>query len=257
VTTRIPGRHRAAVRPKSPLTAMCDAVSANAGAASRRSAVLAASSGLVLTLGLPAASAAPLTDTLLTDAGTPAASGALAAGPAPQAQPRVSVPADAKVSFAGTVVGSATAPPVTEVTQERATRASRSTGRASVTSDAGTQHVAEAAAPAAGGSIVGIAERYIGTMYRYGGTTPAGFDCSGFTQYVYGQAGISLPRTSSAQGTGGRQVSAAEARPGDLVWAPGHIGIYAGGNQMIDSPRTGKAVAVREIWFSPTFIRYA
>ena len=80
----------------------------------------------------------------------------------------------------------------------------------------------------------------------YGGTTPAGFDCSGYTQWVFGKAGRSLPRTAEAQRQAATPVS--DPQPGDLVFfgAPAfHVGIYAGGGMMYDSPRTGKATAKR------------
>src|SRR5690349_17404088 len=58
---------------------------------------------------------------------------------------------------------------------------------------------APAPAPSFGASVLSIAARYVGTPYRYGGTTPKGFDCSGFTRYVYGKIGIALPRTANQQ----------------------------------------------------------
>ncbi|GAA2027968.1 C40 family peptidase [Pseudokineococcus marinus] len=118
---------------------------------------------------------------------------------------------------------------------------------------------APAAASSAGGSVLDIAAQYVGTPYSYGGTTPAGFDCSGFTQYVFAQAGISLPRTAAAQGAAGQRVSRSEAQPGDLAVTSdgGHVGIYAGGNQWYDSPRPGKSVSLRDIWTSDVyFVRY-
>ncbi|WP_298992406.1 C40 family peptidase [uncultured Pseudokineococcus sp.] len=118
---------------------------------------------------------------------------------------------------------------------------------------------APAAASSAGGSVLDIAAQYVGTPYSYGGTTPAGFDCSGFTQYVFAQAGISLPRTAAAQGAAGQRVSRSEAQPGDLavVSDGSHVGIYAGGNQWYDSPRPGKSVSLRDMWTSDVyFVRY-
>ncbi|HEY3547773.1 MAG TPA: C40 family peptidase [Propionicimonas sp.] len=115
---------------------------------------------------------------------------------------------------------------------------------------------AQAPASAAGSAVIEIAARYVGVAYVYGGTTPDGFDCSGFTGYVYAQLGIKLARTSAAQRYDGVEVPRDQARPGDLVWSPGHVGIYAGGNMMIDSPRPGKSVQFREMWQSnPIFIR--
>jgi cell wall-associated NlpC family hydrolase len=114
------------------------------------------------------------------------------------------------------------------------------------------------AKPAAGGSIRGssvltIAARYVGTPYVYGGTTPRGFDCSGFTGHVYRQLGISLPRTANEQMKATRQISRSEARAGDLVFFVSggrayHNGIYAGRNMMYDAPRSGKTLQKREIW---------
>jgi peptidoglycan DL-endopeptidase CwlO len=111
-------------------------------------------------------------------------------------------------------------------------------------------------ASAIGNSVISIASRYVGVPYVSGGASPSGMDCSGFTQYVYAQLGISLPHSSSAQAGYGTQVPASEAQPGDLMWTPGHVSIYAGGNTMIDASKPGTVVDFRTIWQSnPTFIR--
>jgi cell wall-associated NlpC family hydrolase len=110
------------------------------------------------------------------------------------------------------------------------------------------------AAPA-GSTVLAVAARYVGIPYRYGGTTPRGFDCSGFTGYVYRQFGISLPRTANEQMLATRRISRSQARRGDLVFFVSggrayHAGIYAGRNLMYDSPRSGKTLQRREIWSS-------
>lgn len=98
-------------------------------------------------------------------------------------------------------------------------------------------------------TVVSVALQYQGAPYRYGGADPSGFDCSGFTQFVYAHVGVSLPHSSSAQGAMTR-IAPGAALPGDLVILDGggHVGIYLGGNQMIDAPYAGKTVQVRSIY---------
>ncbi len=92
-----------------------------------------------------------------------------------------------------------------------------------------------------------------GVPYRYGGTTPRGFDCSGFTSYVYRKAGVSLPHSATGQMRKAKRISRSAARPGDLVFFHGgrgayHVGIYAGGNRTLHSPRPGGRVSTVNIW---------
>ena len=102
----------------------------------------------------------------------------------------------------------------------------------------------------AGTRLLNIAMRFGGVPYVWGGETPAGFDCSGFVQYVFRQIGINLPRTADVQYELGRKVLQSELQPGDLVffetYEPGasHNGIYVGdGNFIGANSGTGVAVA--------------
>jgi len=106
----------------------------------------------------------------------------------------------------------------------------------------------------AGSAVIKYAAQFQGTPYRSGGSSPAGFDCSGFVSYVYAHFGISLPRSSGAYWGVGTRVSS--PKPGDIIVTSGHVALYAGGNMQIDAPVPGKTIQFRAIWQSnPTYIR--
>jgi cell wall-associated NlpC family hydrolase len=99
-----------------------------------------------------------------------------------------------------------------------------------------------------------VAAKYEGTPYRWGGTTPRGFDCSGYTQYVYAKLGIEIPRTSQAQFNEARKVGK-RVRAGDLVFffrtnsrSVYHVGIYAGDARIWHAPEPGTKVQLAKIW---------
>lgn len=118
------------------------------------------------------------------------------------------------------------------------------------------QQIKDAFSESSNSAVVDIAKKFLGTPYKWGGTSPDGFDCSGLVQYVYSQIGKSIPRTSQAQFMGGTDVSSDNLQPGDLVFfkgatgslfAPGHVGLYIGNGQYIQAPKTGDVVKISNL----------
>lgn len=105
-------------------------------------------------------------------------------------------------------------------------------------------------------TIVSIAMQYLGSPYVYGGSTPAGFDCSGFTQFVFAHVGISLPHSSSAQGRM-TAIAPEAAMAGDLVVMDGggHVGIYLGDGTFIHASTPATGVKISKPWGNYWFVR--
>ncbi|AYV68347.1 MULTISPECIES: C40 family peptidase [Niallia] len=101
-------------------------------------------------------------------------------------------------------------------------------------------------------SVVTVAKKYIGTPYKYGGTSPKGFDCSGFVGYSYKKVGKSLPRTTASMYKKGKKVKKSNLKKGDLIFfktykkGASHVGIYIGSNQFIHSS-SSKGVKVDKL----------
>lgn len=248
-------RHRSAGAPRTPLRDAAAATARSAAGVGRRSAVAAGTGGLLVSLLTGSASAHPSTDHAVpsVDTGllTQSAREALALSP------RVTVAATATWTFEAPALTLEADPPPPPPAPEPVPEPEHvHEASASPSTEPAPQVGAPAPASANGSAIVEVASRFVGVPYVWGGTTPDGFDCSGFTSYVYAQVGIRLPRTSSDQRNAGTVVSRADAQPGDLIWSPGHISIYAGGDLQVDAPVPGKTIQIREIWQSnPTFIR--
>jgi cell wall-associated NlpC family hydrolase len=97
--------------------------------------------------------------------------------------------------------------------------------------------------------VVDTALEMVGTPYRYGGSTPAGFDCSGLVHYAYRVAGISVPRTTEEQHDTARGIALPEARPGDLLFfriksKSDHVAIFIDGDRFVHAPSSGKRVSL-------------
>jgi cell wall-associated NlpC family hydrolase len=198
---------------------------------------------MVASFALPA-SAATVTATVAKPK-VPATSVLPVAAPSAAQAPLVS-PSFGDIGFSGVDKPK----PVAPVARRATITSSRSAARVPVSQSAPVP------APRSAG-VIGIAASLAGIPYRYGGTTTSGFDCSGFTQYVFARAGIaSLPRTAEEQ----RQATTPVSTPavGDLVFfgSPAyHVGIYAGNGMMWDSPHTGMSVALRSIFSGASYGR--
>lgn len=112
-----------------------------------------------------------------------------------------------------------------------------------------------AGSSAKGQRIISYAKQFLGTDYKWGGTTPSGFDCSGFTQYVFSKNGISLQRTAASQSGQGTKVSKSALKPGDLVFFDtnggknniSHVGIYVGGGKFIHASTGHDRVMITDL----------
>jgi len=117
---------------------------------------------------------------------------------------------------------------------------------------------ATVAPPSQYGGVVGIAMRYLGVPYVWGGASPSGFDCSGLVMYAYAQMGVSLPHYTGAQWNVGVPVARNDLQPGDLVFFDGlgHAGIYVGGGNFIHAPHTGDVVKISSMtgWYAATYV---
>ena len=290
MTSRNLARHRKAARPLTPLS--------DAAPALRRGLVVAASSGLALTMITSAANAAggntqslersagalgigPATakaEALITqntpievdadvvaDADTPATSEVATEAPGPSeeelAAQAAAEQAQAEQAAAEQAQAEQAAAEQAQAEQAAAEQAAAEQAQAAPAVSTEDEAAESTAVPASsavpqgvGSDAVAIGSNYLGTPYAWGGGAPGGFDCSGFVSYVYAQMGISLPHQSGDILNSGTVISASEARPGDILWWPGHVGIYAGDGQVLHST-PGPGVSITNIWGSPTYLR--
>jgi cell wall-associated NlpC family hydrolase len=281
VTTRQAlGRHRATPVRTNPLESISKAVASNAGSVGRQAAVIAAASGLVLTLGVPAqgdvsreASAVPVeglsAERVAVKAVSVSASNAKELNIERAAFTSKPAPAPVVVAVASEVSSRSndTAP----VTRSSSNSDSSSTSDASAPMTRSNRNSAPAAsaAPAPAvksdsmntanlSGIAATAAKYVGVPYVWGGNGPSGWDCSGFVKYVYAQHGINIARGTSAIRASGQFVRTSSPKPGDLVFqnGGGHVGIYLGGGKMIGAQNPTVDTILHDVSRNPLYGYY-
>lgn len=242
------GRHRAPGR-FNPLSELKLIAKETAQPAAKGAAIVAASGGLVATFAAPANAQG----SAVAAAGTPTVAPAVV-GPKASGVNSASALSDIGFTTKSSVAAAAAPQVIEDVVLEQAKAEKAAAQRlAAQRASRSTTRVPLSTAPQTASGIVGIAQSMIGVPYVYGGSSPSGFDCSGFTSWVYRQAGISIPRTASAQQAAARRV--ASPQPGDLVffgYPAYHVGIYVSPGRMIDAQRPGTTVGYHSIWTTPS-----
>lgn len=289
MTKRNTARHRATPAKGQAVEALSQAVVANAGSLGRSAAVVAATSGLVLTM-TPAANAAPVqsaristtlpaapnlenatkVDTvsgvsaesssvsgITVETGRPAEVPVSAEVAEPEveeveAQPAANEQADNAEADLTPTVAPQNRAASQQSQQSNNTRSNNAQAQQSTAAPASSAP----AAPAASGkmsAVVSAAYSGIGRPYVYGGKTPAGWDCSGFTAWAYAQAGISIPSQTSAMRHSGKFTRVSTPQPGDLVFQNGgtHVGIYVGNGQMIGAQNPSVGTILHSVSRNP------
>ena len=286
------GRRAANVKAKTPLTELSELLASNSGAFGRRAAVVAASGGLLTAAIMPAAGQgtddeakvaaesekqAPVefkNQTPTIDAGGSSKKGdqdssvtvdtdAITAEAAPKPKPKPKPKPEPKEEPEPTTAEPAPAEEPSENSDDDSAGTSDE-----APADSGDDKSKDDGADSGSGDVkvpdgskaeqvIAIAKQYVGTPYVMGGTSPSGWDCSGYTSFVYGKVGVDLPRTSSAQKGAGQTVSASEAKAGDIIWSPGHVGIYAGDGMMYDAGNTSVDTSYRSVdWMTQQGAQY-
>lgn len=195
---------------------------------------------------------APVTGAAIASSALPAAPAPAAVAP-PAAAPALPVvaPPAAAAPTAAPAPATADAARQAAAATEEAKKAAAATSKAKAAKDAAP---AVAAGSAAGVKALAFAKAAIGKPYRYGAAGPNAFDCSGLVMSAFKKAGVSVPRTSSAQSRVGKPVSRDQLKPGDLVffYSPvSHVGIYMGNGKIVHASTSGEPVKVSDMGRRP------
>ncbi|HJX76960.1 C40 family peptidase [Glutamicibacter sp.] len=272
------GRRRADVPRTNSLEAISQAVASNAGSVGRQAAVVAAASGLIVTLGVPGQATAPRdvsaapVDTINPErvsvktvkVDTKKADkldierASFTAEPKPEPEPVVIAVADSieptTRQNSGSSDSSGNADSMAPMTRQNRGGNSQ---QSAPTQKQETKK--ETSAPSKNlTGIAGTAAKYSGVPYVWGGNTPSGWDCSGFVKYVYAQHGINIARGTSAILGSGQFKRTSSPKPGDLVFqnGGGHVGIYLGGGQMIGAQNPSVGTMIHSVTRNPLYGYY-
>jgi len=282
------GRRRADVPRTNSLEAISQAVASNAGSVGRQAAVVAAASGLIITLGVPGQATAPRdvsaapVDTINPERVAVKAVSVAADKKSSVDIERASFTADEKpepvvIAVANEVTSTssnATAPTTRSnqsssssssddfapVTRQNVNSQSNST-QSNSTPSTSTEKKAKSSSSVNTSNLSGIAAtaaKYVGVPYVWGGNGPSGWDCSGFVKYVYAQHGINIARGTSAILGSGQFKRTSNPKPGDLVFqnGGGHVGIYLGGGQMIGAQNPTVDTMIHSVSRNPLYGYY-
>lgn len=286
------GRRRADVPRTNSLEAISQAVASNAGSVGRQAAVVAAASGLIITLGVPGQATAPRdvsaapVDTINPERVAVKAVSVAADKKSSVDIERASFTADEKpepvvIAVANEVsaTSSNTSAPTTRSNASApTTRANQSSSssssddfapvtrqnvnsQSSSTQSTSTKKKAKSTSSVNTSNLSGIAAtaaKYVGVPYVWGGNGPSGWDCSGFVKYVYAQHGINIARGTSAILGSGQFKRTSNPKPGDLVFqnGGGHVGIYLGGGQMIGAQNPTVDTLIHSVSRNPLYGYY-